>query len=51
MNRILSNFVSALILTRSRFGLLLINFRKFATELWPFIAVRIWFPLNIVRSN
>ena len=43
------NFAYALILTRSRFGLLRVHFPKFITELWPFIDVRISFPLNILR--
>ena len=29
----------------------IIVFRKFATELWPLIDVRIWFLLNILRTN
>ena len=28
-----------------------IGIRKFATELWPLIHVRIWFLLNILRTN
>ena len=28
-----------------------VNFGKFATELGPFIDVRIWFLLNILRIN
>ena len=35
-------------LTRSRFGLFLFNFSKFTTQLWPFVIVRISFPLNIL---
>ena len=45
------NFGYALMLTRSRLGLLRINFHKFITELWPLIDVRILFPLNILRTN
>ena len=37
------NFAHALILTRSRLGLLGVKFRKFVTELWPLIDVRISF--------
>ena len=33
----------AFILTRSRFGLLPVIFRKFVTELWPLIDVRFHF--------
>ena len=33
---------------RPRLGLLA-GFRKFVTELWPLIDVRITFPLNILR--
>ena len=40
-----------LIFTRSRLGLLRVNFCTFITELWPFIDVRISFPLNILRMN
>ena len=32
-------------------GLLHINFRKFLTEFWSLINVRISFPLNILRTN
>ena len=28
-----------------------LNFGKFATELWPLIDVRIWFLLNILKTN
>ena len=45
------NFAYALILTRSRLGLLCIHFCKFITELWPLIDVRISFPLNILRTS
>ena len=45
------NFAYALILTRSRLGLLSIDFRKFITELWPVIDVRISFLLNILTTN
>ena len=41
----------ALILTRSRLGLLYIVFRRFEIELWPLTDVRILFPLNIYRMN
>ena len=39
MDIISSNFVYALILTRSKLGLLPVNFRKFAAEFWPLIDV------------
>ena len=51
MDKILPNFECALILTRSRLGLLPVIFCKFVTELWPSIDVRISFPLNIFRKN
>ena len=51
MGRILPNCVYALILTRSRLGLLTGFFCKFLTELWPLIDVRISFPLNISITN
>ena len=48
IDSIIPNFVFALILTRSRLGLLRVIFRKFITEVWPFrINVGISFPLNI----
>ena len=31
--------------------LLIFVFPKFATELWPLIDVRIWFLINILRTN
>ena len=40
MDRILPNFVYALISTRSRLGLLHVIFFNFVTELWPLIDVR-----------
>ena len=43
------NFANALILTRSRLGLLCVNFRKFITELWPLIDVGVL--LNILQTN
>ena len=49
IDRIWQKFAYAL--TRSRYGLLLVNIRKFITELWPLIDVRILFPLNILRAN
>ena len=48
MDRIGPDFVYALILTRSRLGLLGIIFHKFATELQPLIDVRVSFALNIL---
>ena len=38
-------------MTRSSLGLLTIIFRKFVTELWLSIYIRVLFPLNIVRTN
>ena len=49
--RVSPNFVNALILTRSRFGLLHIIFRTFLPELWPLIYAKILFLLNILRTN
>ena len=46
-DRISSNFLCALILTRSRLGLLSIAFHKFVIELWPLVDV----PLNILSTN
>ena len=43
IDRILPNFVYALILTRSRVGLLHIIFLTFVIELWPLTDVRISF--------
>ena len=43
MDRILPNFVCALILTRSSLGLLTFIFRIFVNELWPLIDFRISF--------
>ena len=37
--------------THSYLGLLTILFCKFITELLSLIDVRIWFPLNILRTN
>ena len=42
-----TKFLYALILTRSRLGLLPVIFRKFVKELGPLIDVRISFQLNI----
>ena len=50
MDRISLNFVYALILTRSRLGLLPVIFR-IVIELWPFIDFRFSFPFNIYRKN
>ena len=44
-------FISLFILTRSRLGLFPVIFLKFVPELWPLIAVRISFPLYILRTN
>ena len=43
-DRILPNFVYALVLTRFRSGLLHIIFHTFVLELWPLTDVRILFP-------
>ena len=51
IDRIRPNFVYILSLTRSTSVLLIVVFRKFATELWPLIHVRIWFLLNNLRTN
>ena len=51
MDRISSNFIYALILTRSSLGLLHAIFRSFVPELWPLIYAKISFPLNILRTD
>ena len=51
MDRILPNFVYALSLTRSMLVLLILIFRKFATELRPLNDVRIQILFNILRMN
>ena len=51
IGRIRPDFVCALILTRSRLGLLPVIFREFVTELVPLIDVRFSFPINILRTN
>ena len=51
MDRMSSNFVHALILKRSSFGIVTCYFGEFITELWPLIDVRFSFPLNIFRNN
>ena len=43
-------FDQMLIMTRSRLGLLPVNFHKFVTELWPLIDVRFSFPPNILTT-
>ena len=39
IDRVWSNFAYALILTRSRLGLLLVNFHQTVTELWPLMSL------------
>ena len=51
MNRISLNFVYAFLLSLSRLGLLAVIFRRFLTELWPLIDVKISFSLNIFSKN
>ena len=51
MDRILPNFVYTLSLTRSTLVLYIVIFRKFATELWPLIDVRIQFLFNILQID
>ena len=51
MRRIDPNFVYTLTLIISRLGLVSLKFVKFATELRPFIDVRILFLLNILKMN
>ena len=51
IDRISQNFIYALILTRSRFGLLSVIFGTFVPELWPLIYSKILFPLNILRTS
>ena len=41
----------AFILIRSSLGLLHVIFRTFVPELWPLIYTKIWYPLNILRTN
>ena len=43
LDRISPNFVYAMILTRSRLGLLHVSFHTFVPELWPLIYAKIWF--------
>ena len=50
-DRISPNFMYALILTRSTFGLLHIIFRTFVPELWPLIDAKLSFPLNILNES
>ena len=45
------NFAYALTQTRSRLGLLSVNFHKFIKDLWPLIDVRISFLLNIFLGS
>ena len=45
------NFVYALMLIRSRFGLLRINFRIYTVQLWSLVNVIISFLLNISGTN
>ena len=51
MDRIRPNFVCALILTRSRSGMLIVIFCEFVPELWLLINAKILFLLNILRTN
>ena len=51
LNEIWPSFAYALMLTRSRLELLLLNFRRFTTQLWPWVIVKILFPLNILGMN
>ena len=41
----------SLTLTRSRCGVLYVNFHKYTTQLWPLFMVKISFPLNIFLTN
>ena len=51
IDRISPHFYYALMLTRSKLGLLPVIFRKFVTELLPLIDVIILFTRNIFRTN
>ena len=51
MDRIWPNFAYALILTRTRFGLLHVIFRECVTEFLPLNNVRISFLLNVLITN
>ena len=51
IDRISPNFIFALLLTRSRLGLLHIIFVLFETELWPLIYVRIVFLLIYLENK
>ena len=42
------NFAYALMLTRSRLGLLCVSFCEYTTQLWPLVIDKILFPLNIL---
>ena len=50
-DRISPNFLYEFILTRSTLGLLHVIFHIFVPELWPLIYAKIWFQLNILRTN
>ena len=43
-----SNFAYILILTRSRLGLLRVIFKKFTTQLWPLVIIKITYLHNIL---
>ena len=51
MDKFSPNFILLFILTRSKFGLLAVIFRKFVRVFWPLIDVRIMLPLNILRHS
>ena len=51
MDRISSNFVYALIMTRHRLRLLPVIFRKFAAELWPLIEIELEFYAQLAFTS
>ena len=52
MNRLIEiKFCIHIIIDKIYVGIVNLHFRKFATELWPLIDVRINFLFNILRMN
>ena len=46
-----TKFCIHIIIDKINFGLSIVILRKFATELWPLIDIRIYFLFNILRKN
>ena len=51
IDRISPNFIYAFTLTKSSIGLIHLILFTFVPELWPLMYVKIYFPLNILRTN